>query len=341
MKKILVTGSKGFVAGYLIQTLLENNWQVVGVDNMSKYGEVEKKYDGHPNYKFVKGDVKDVNLVKELIVDCEQAVFLAAMVGGISYVHKYAYDLFAENERITASSIDAAIWAHDNSKLKKATVISSSMVYENTSVFPTAEGEELKCFPPKSVYGFQKLSCEYFAKSAYEQYQLPYTILRPFNCIGIGEKKIVDDKYIVKSGNINLALNHVIPDLVKKVLLGQNPLHILGKGNQIRHYTYGGDLAQGIMLSLENKNAINNDFNLSTSVSTTVLELSKLIWKKINGEIPFTFVCDEPLTFDVQINQPDTNKAKELLGFEAKTSLSDVLDEVIPWVKEQLDAGLI
>lgn len=341
MKKILVTGSKGFVAGYLIEELLDNGWYVIGIDNLSKYGEIEKKYDNNPNYHFVEGDVKNAGLMKELISDCEQAVFLAAMVGGITYFHKYAYDLFAENERICASSFDAAIWAHDNKKLKKATIISSSMVYECSDVFPTPEGEQLKSPPPLSTYGFQKLACEYFAKGAFEQYGLPYTILRPFNCIGIGERKVLDERYSIKSGNINLALGHVVPDLVKKVLMGQSPLHILGSGNQIRHYTYGGDLARGIRLSLENINAVNNDFNLSTSVSTTVLELAKLIWKKVNGKQPFDFVCDEPMTYDVQLRLPDVSKAKELLHFEANTSLSSSLDEIIPWIKTQLSAGLI
>jgi len=95
------------------------------------------------------------------------------------------------------------------------------------------------------------------------------------------------------SGNVKLALSHVVPDLVLKVLRGQDPLHILGAGDQIRCYTYGGDLAHGIRLAMESGAAINEDFNLSTPTSTTVMELAQEIWRKLNGDDrPFRFVSD-------------------------------------------------
>ena len=225
-------------------------------------------------------------------------------------------------------------------KLKKITVLSSSIVFESTDIFPTPESAVNLSPPPKSTYGFQKLASEYFAKGAFEQYGLPFTILRPFNCVGIGEIRAITGK-TVKSGNINLAMSHVVPDLVQKILKGQYPLHILGKGNQIRHYTYGGDLAQGIKLAIFSQKAVNNDFNLSTADSTTVLELARLIWKKTNQKKPFKYVSDSPFTYDVQKRIPDTAKAKKILGFEAKTDLNTILDEVIPWIKTQISLNLI
>lgn len=338
--KILVTGSAGFIAGYLVEELLRRGHLVVGIDNYSKYGPVKKSYDHHPNYNFVRGDVKDIKLMKELIADCDQVVAIAAMIGGISYFHEYAYDLVAENERITAATFDSAIWAHQHKKLQKINVLSSSMVYESTTVYPSPEGEQLRCPPPLSTYGFQKLACEYFAKGAWEQYKLPYTIIRPFNCVGTGERRAKNDKDIF-SGNVKLAMSHVVPDLVQKTLKGQDPLHILGAGNQIRHYTYGGDLAEGITLCIENEKAVNEDFNLSTPVSTTVLELAETIWHKINGDKPFRYISDKPFVYDVQKRVPSVEKAKNLLGFEAKSDLNAMLDEVIPWIKEQVKAGNI
>lgn len=333
-----MTGAKGFIAGYLIEDLLNRGWEVTGLDNLSKYGEVSKSYDHHPKYKFVKGDVKDTDLLKKILEDCDHFVAGAAMIGGIAYFHEFAYDLIAENERICASSFDAAIWAYKNAQLRKITVISSSMVFENATLYPTPEGHQTQCPPPCSTYGFQKLAAEYFAKGAYEQYQLPYTIVRPFNCIGIGEKRALADRDI-KSGDIKLALSHVVPDLVQKILKGQSPLHILGSGQQIRHYTYGGDLAQGIRLAIEKDSALCNDFNLSTDTASTVLELAELIWKKINPDLPFHYVCDEPFTYDVQKRTPDTTKSRRILGFHAQTSLDQALDEIIPWIKKQIETG--
>ncbi|MGA2719896.1 MAG: NAD(P)-dependent oxidoreductase [Candidatus Acidiferrales bacterium] len=334
--KVLVTGASGFIAGYLIADLLDAGHDVVGLDNFSKYGRVEKSYDRNPRYRLVEGDAKNAELMKSLLVDCDHFVACAAMIGGISYFHAFAYDLLAENERITAASFDAAIHAYKNAKLQKVTVLSSSMVFESTDQFPTPESALVDCPPPRSTYGFQKLATEYFAKGAFEQYGLPYTIARPFNCVGIGEKRALRDADVI-SGNVKLAMSHVVPDLVQKVLKGQDPLHILGSGKQVRHYTYGGDLARGIRLCIEHPAARNEDFNLSTPVATPVLELGQLIWKKINnGTRPFRYVSDNPYEYDVQMRSPDVSKAEKLLGFRAETSLSEILDEVIPWIGDQI-----
>ncbi len=338
--KILVTGSAGFVAGYLVEELLRAGHEVVGIDNYSKYGKVKKSYDDNPRYHFIEGDCKNVGLLKELSEGCDQIIAIAAMIGGITYFHTYAYDLLAENERIIASTFDAAIYAHKHYHLSKINVLSSSMVYENCFIYPSQEGEQQKCPPPMSTYGFQKLSCEYYAKGAWEQYKLPYTIIRPFNCVGIGEQRAINEKEIM-SGNVKLAMSHVVPDIVQKIYKGQNPLHILGNGEQIRHYTYGGDLARGIRLCVEKEEATNQDFNISTPTSTTVKELASLVWEKFAKQEPITFISDPPYAYDVQKRVPSVEKAKRLLGFEATTDLSTTLDEVIPWICKQIDLGNI
>jgi UDP-glucose 4-epimerase len=338
---VLVSGAAGFIGGYVVQELLRRDHSVIGLDNFSKYGPVARSYDAHPGYRFVKGDAQDVGLLTELLETCDDFIAGAAMIGGISYFHTYAYDLLATNDRIIAASCDAAIQAHQSGKLKKVTYLSSSMVYESTDRWPSREGDEKVVPPPRSSYGFQKLAVEYYARAAFEQYGLPFTIARPFNCVGIGERRALGDVEI-QSGNVTLAMSHVVPDLVQKVLKGQDPLHILGDGSQVRHYTYGGDLAQGIVTVMEHPKALNDDFNLSTSASTTVLELAELIWRKVRGEgVPFSFVSDPPFEHDVARRVPATDKAKATLGFEATTTLDEMLDEVIPWIAEAIEQGQI
>lgn len=338
--KILVTGSAGFINGYVVAELLEAGHEVVGIDNYSKYGPVEKSYDRHPRYRLVRDDAKNVGLMKELASECDQVLAAAAMIGGISYFHTHAYDLLAENERITAATFDAAIWAFQHRKLKKVNVLSSSMVFESATEFPTPEGAERRSPPPLSTYGFQKLACEYFAQGAHEQHGLPYTIIRPFNCVGVGERRALCDKEI-KSGNVTLAMSHVVPDLVQKVAKGQDPLHLLGSGKQVRHYTYGGDLARGIRACIEHPAAVNEDFNLSTPAGHDVLQIAREIWARLEPGKPFRYVSDEPFRYDVQRRVPATEKAKRLLGFEATTPLARILDEVVPWVVEQVRLGNI
>ncbi|HZR54035.1 MAG TPA: NAD-dependent epimerase/dehydratase family protein [Streptosporangiaceae bacterium] len=340
MEQVLVSGSAGFIGGYVVEELLERGYAVVGVDNFSKYGKVRKSYDDNPNYRLVEGDARDTELMTRLLEDCDHFIAGAAMIGGISYFHTYAYDLLATNERIIASSCDAAIAAHKKGRLKKVTYLSSSMVFESASEWPSYEGQQRDCPPPLSSYGFQKLAVEYFAIAAWDQYKLPYTIARPFNCVGIGESRALGDEEIL-SGNVRLAMSHVVPDLVQKVLKGQDPLHILGSGDQVRHYTYGADLAKGVVAAMEHPDAVNEDFNLSTAQSTTVLELAEAIWGKIHGDKPLSLVHDEPFEYDVQKRVPSTDKAKRVLGFEATTSLDEMLDEVIPWIDQAIKAGSI
>jgi nucleoside-diphosphate-sugar epimerase len=117
---------------------------------------------------------------------------------------------------------------------------------------------------------------------------------------------------------------------------------VLGSGDQVRHYTYGGDLARGIVECVVQDAARNDDFNLSTAESTTVLELAELIWRKIHGpDKPFRFVSDDAFEYDVQKRVPDVSKAKRVLGYEATTSLSEMLDEVIPWIAQAMKDGSI
>lgn len=340
MAKVLVTGAAGFIGGYVVEELLRRGHEVVGLDNFSKYGPVAMRSSSDDDYRFVEGDARDVDLLLGLLDGCDHLIAGAAMIGGITYFHEYAYDLLATNERITAATCDAAIEQHHAGQLQKVTYLSSSMVFESTDRWPSTEGDQHEIPPPASSYGFQKLAVEYFARAAHDQHGLPYTIVRPFNCVGIGEGRALGQTDVL-SGNVRLAMSHVVPDLVQKVLKGQDPLHILGDGTQVRHYTYGGDLAQGIVTAMEHPAALNEDFNLSTSQSTTVLELAELIWKKVRGDEPFRYVSDDPYAHDVQWRIPDTTKAEKALGFRASTALEDMLDEVIPWIRDALADGRI
>jgi nucleoside-diphosphate-sugar epimerase len=339
-QKVLVSGSSGFIGGYLVEDLLGRGYAVVGIDNYSKYGKVEKSYDGHPRYELVEGDCRDVDLMTELLMDCDHFIAGAALIGGISYFHTFAYDLLATNERIMASSCDAAITAHREGRLQKVTYMSSSMVFESADQWPSYEGQEREVPPPISSYGFQKLAVEYYARAAWSQYELPYTIVRPFNCVGTGEMRAKTEVEI-ESGNVKLAMSHVVPDLIQKVAKGQDPLHILGEGHQVRHYTYGGDLARGIVDAMSRPEAFNEDFNLSTAQPTTVLELAENIWHRVNGEKAFRYVSDTPFDHDVQKRVPAVDKARDVLGFSATTTLDEMLDIVVPWVLDAMERGLI
>ncbi|OLS23332.1 MAG: UDP-glucose 4-epimerase [Candidatus Heimdallarchaeota archaeon LC_3] len=345
MTGIFITGSQGFIGSYLCNEFLDKGYTVFGIDNYSKYGKIVRRHDSHKNFYF-----KSIDLAKSTVKNIENEIkdwkfeYIiagAAMIGGISYFHKFAYDLLAANERILANTFDLAIQKFKENNLKRILVLSSSMVFERTTVFPTPELEIDKCPPPLSTYGFQKLASEYFCKGVWEQHNVPYTIIRPFNAIGIGEEKAISDNESYTSGDLQLLLSHVVPDLIVKCLKAQDPLHILGKGNQVRHYTNGKDIARGVRLALESDKAVNQDFNISHQQPHTVLQVAKVIWNKINPNKPFKVVNDPPFEYDVQTRSPDVTKAKNILGFEAEISLEESLDQIIPYYKDKVEKNLL
>lgn len=324
--KILVTGSQGFIGSYVCQELLKRGHKVFGIDDYSKYGKIQRPHDDHPNFHFYEGDAK-TKILNEIVEYHQPEVIIAgaALIGGISYFHKHAYDLLAANERITANTFDSAIYAYKQQFLKKIIVISSSMVFESTSTFPTPEEQVTECPPPLSTYGFQKLATEYFAKGAFEQYGVPYVIVRPFNCVGVGEEKALS------SENEELMLSHVLPDLVNKIISGQDPVHILGEGNQVRCYTNGRDIARALA-DLSENDIVNEDYNISIARPTSVLELAEIVWNKINPDKPFNYTSDTPFKYDVQKRVPNVEKAKRDFGFEAKITLDESIDEVLEYI---------
>jgi len=326
MKTVVVTGSQGFIGSYVCADLLAQGYKVIGIDDYSKYGYVKRTHDEHENFTLSVWDLTESFPKIEEKVDF--IIAGAAMIGGISYFHKYAYDLLANNERIIANTYDFA----KSSSVERVMVISSSMVYENCFSYPSKEDATVTCGPPSSSYGFQKLATEYFAMAAKEQYGIDYTIIRPFNCVGVGEEEALGAEYS-ESGNIKLMLSHVLPDLVNKVSRGQNPVRILGSGDQVRCYTNGTDIARGIRLAMESDKTLGQSYNISTPTQTTVMELLEMVWSKL-GEGELVIEHDEPFAYDVQMRVPDVSKAKEDFGFTANITLEESVDEVISWMMQ-------
>jgi nucleoside-diphosphate-sugar epimerase len=309
---VLWTGCDGFVAQHAIEKLLNEGHSVWGIDNFSKYKKRRNYFNNHVNFFFIELDAKDTeSLIKIINENAINSILnAAAVIGGLQIIHEQQYALLRENELINIAAFEASVFAHKNfTFFKKIVVISSSMVYENVDSFPTKEN--IKLIAPNSSYGFQKLMCEYFAKSAYEQHGLNYTIIRPSNVIG-------NDKS-----------SHVIPDLITKINQGEYPLSIFGTGKQFRHYTYTKDIANGFYECITNENALNETFNISTSEGYTVVELAKLIWDKLKPEQEFKYILKPGYKNDVEKNNLDVSKAKELLNFECKTDLSKTLDIII------------
>ena len=269
----------------------------------------------------VPGDLRDPGVAREAVAGCSHVIHLAAIVGGIGNFHRYPSTLLEMNHGLYNSIFRAAI----EEGVERLVYVSSSMVFENATSFPTRE-EDLRTTPaPWSAYGFSKLAGEVYCRAAHDEHGLRYTICRPFNAYGPGE--MPEDEP---------GIAHMVPDVIRKVLAGQRPLPIFGSGEQTRTLTYVDDIADGIVTAMDSPAGENEDFNISASEEMTVAEIARVIWEEC-GEDPAAFELERLPSFEVDVQRrwPSVEKAERLLGWRAQTPLREGIRRTVEWLREQ------
>ena len=314
-KGVLVTGGAGFIGHRLVARLLDLGANILVLDDLSK-GSKQNLAPYLNKIRFIQTDLLNSTSVKDFLKGCQVCFHLAAKVGGIGYFHKIPATILRDNSRMNFNLWDAAAEGY-----AKMVCLSSSMVFERATTFPTSESAIETSPTPKSGYGFSKLLSEYIARTYHEEFGVKYLIARPFNVYGEGE---LPGEYV--------GYAHVIPDLIEKVLRGQYPLEILGSGNQTRCYTYVDDVVDGMLFIAERTE--NDDFNIGTNVETTVKELAERIWRLCQRKKALKFKHMLSFKDDVQRRFPDISKIIQL-GWKSRTSLDEGLRKTIEWIKMQ------
>jgi len=319
--RVVVTGGAGFIGSEVVKQLLEKGYSVRVVDNLSKPESKTKEAlpAGRQGYEFINGDLTEKGVANKAFEGMDVCINLAAKIGGIGYFHKYPATILSENNKIYSSTFEAAV----KNNLKRMVYISSSMVFESTTTFPSREEDVEKIPPPVSSYGFSKLIGEQYCQSFWDEYKLPYSICRPFNAYGINEFPGEEVGYA-----------HVIPDLIKKILEGQYPLALLGDGSQVRCFTHVSDLANGIITVMESEKAVNQDFNIADPNPISMLDLAKLLWKVTDQEKEFEAKFIPGFKFDIKKRIPDTSKIEKALGWKTKVPFEKGLLEVVEWLRK-------
>jgi nucleoside-diphosphate-sugar epimerase len=223
----------------------------------------------HEQPCFVRTDLRDSAKAHAAVDGCAHVIHLAAIVGGIANFHKLPHTLTEVNNALYNAVVRAAL----DHEVERFTYVSSSMVFERATEFPTPEEHILQCPAPRSAYGFSKLTGEVYCRAAAEEHGLRYTICRPFNAYGPGE--LPDDEP---------GIAHAVPDLIAKALAGQRPLHIFGSGEQTRTLTHVDDIADGIVTAIASAAGEGEDFNVSASQELSVAEIARIVWE----------ACDQP-----------------------------------------------
>ena len=250
---------------------------------------------------------------------CTHVIHLAAIVGGIANFHRLPYTLTEVNNALYNAVIRAAL----DLDVERFVYVSSSMVFERAELFPTPEDYLQQCPVPLSAYGFSKLTGEVYCRAAHEEHGLPYTICRPFNAYGPGEQPDAEP-----------GIAHAVPDLIAKVLSGRRPLEIFGSGEQTRTLTHVQDIADGIVTAMGSPAGLNEDFNISASRELTVAEIARIVWEAC-GEDPQELALEHLPSFrvDVQRRWPSVEKARELLGWEARIDVEEGIGATVRWLR--------
>jgi UDP-glucose 4-epimerase len=311
--RVLVTGGAGAIGSAVVRRLLRDGaWAVRVSDQREAPGWMEEACEVHH------GDLRDLSAAREAARGCTHIVHLAAIVGGIGNFHKLPHTLIEVNHALYNAVFRAAL----EERVERLLYVSSSMVFENATVFPTPEEHVRECAAPHSAYGFSKLAGEVYCRALHDEHGVPFTICRPFNAYGPGEFPDAEP-----------GIAHVVPDLIKKVLSGQRPLEIFGSGEQTRTLTHVDDIADGIVTALGHPAAENEDFNVSASDERTVAEIAGIVWEAC-GRDPAELELRHLPSFEVDVQRrwPSVEKARRVLGWEARIGLREGIAGTVEWL---------
>jgi UDP-glucose 4-epimerase len=314
--RVLVTGGAGTIGGAVVRRLLrDGEWDVRVSDQRDAPAWIGESCEVHT------GNLLELDEARTATRGCTHVIHLAAIVGGIANFHKLPHTLLEVNNGLYNAVFRAAL----DERVERLVYVSSSMVFERATEFPTTERHLLDCPAPRSAYGFSKLAGEKYCLALHDEHGLPFTICRPFNAYGPGE--MPEDEP---------GIAHMVPDVIRKVLAGTRPLPIFGSGKQTRTLTHVDDIADGVVSAMAHPAGENEDFNISASEERTVAEIARIIWEAC-GEDPAAFELEHRPSFEVDVQRrwPSVVKAERLLGWKARIGLREGIAGTVEWLREQ------
>ena len=311
-----MTGGAGTIGAAVVRRLMRDaEWEVRVSDQRGAPQWIREGCEVHT------GDLRDRDVARTAVAGCTHVIHLAAIVGGIANFHKLPYTLTDVNSSLYNGVVGAAV----GEGVDRFVYVSSSMVFERATEYPTPEEHVWECPVPRSAYGFSKLAGEFWVRAAHDEHGLPYTICRPFNAYGPGE--MPEDEP---------GIAHAVPDLIRKclALVPGEALPIFGDGSQTRTLTHIDDIADGIVAAMASPAALNEDFNVSASDERTIADLARVIWTAC-GLDPAAFALEPQPSFPVDVVRrwPSVEKAKRLLGWQAQIALEGGIAQTVKWLR--------
>jgi UDP-glucose 4-epimerase len=312
-KRVVITGGAGFIGTTLARRLVDAN-EIVAVDNLHRDTLGGTALVDHPNFGFVQGDVLDAAFLTDVLKGATHLVHAAA-IAGVDTVIESPVRTMRVNLIGTYNALEAALATKET--IERVIEFSTSEVF-GTYAFKVDERHvttQGSVGEARWTYAVSKLAGEHMAHAYHDELGLPTVSVRPFNVYGPGQ---------IGGGAIRA--------FIETALAGKQ-LVIHGDGSQIRAWCYVDDMVEALLLALEHPNAVGESFNVGNARSAvTIYDLALRIKRLtgLDGELVF-----QPLHYsDVELRIPNVDKARELLGFEAKVELDEGLERTIAWYRD-------
>lgn len=316
-KKIFLSGGAGFIGSALIARLIDNN-EITIYDTFNRYSLNGKRFENHPNLRSVKGDILDIDNIKNSIGGSNIVIHLAA-VAGIDTVIKSPINTMRVNMIGTSNMLEAAV---DLTSLERFIDFSTSEVF-GSYAFRSEEGDSTSLGAvgnARWTYAVSKLAGEHLSYSYYKEKNLPSTTIRPFNIYGPGQ---------VGEG----AVHH----FVTRALKGED-LIIRGNGDQIRSWCYIDDIVNAIVSALETDKAVGECFNIGNPKGTvTIYGLALAVIRVTYSKSKIVFV-DKDIA-DVELRIPNIDKARNILNYHPTIDLEEGLKLTADWYYDKIQSN--
>jgi nucleoside-diphosphate-sugar epimerase len=305
-KKALVTGCAGFIGSHLTERLLDEGFEIIGIDCFTDYYEKDIKEKNlefslkNKNFKFIEKDLFYMDEYPEV-----DYVFHHAAQAGVRASWGKEFEVYTKyNIQLTQKLLEF----YKDLKIKKFVYASSSSVYGDAEALPMREDNLLKPFSP---YGVTKLAGENLCFLYYRNYEIPTISLRYFTVFGPRQRPDMGIYKFVKS------------------FLDGSEIKVFGDGNQTRDFTYISDVVEANVLAA-NTSIRGEIFNIGGGNRITVNELIKIISQITGKDTKILYIDDQK--GDVKDTWADIDKAKSLLKWSPSINISDGLQEFIKWM---------
>lgn len=317
--RVLITGGAGFIGSHLAEALLNGGHEVDIIDNLST-GSIRNvgHLKSNPRFKYTIDTLTNEPLLAELI-DRNDVIFHFAAAVGVKLIVEQPVHTIETNVHGTE-----VVLKHANKKKKKVVIASTSEVYGKSTDVPFREDADLvmgATMKHRWAYACSKAIDEFLALAYYKERGLPVIIVRFFNTVGPRQ-----------TGQYGM----VLPSFVRQALAGE-PITVFGDGTQSRSFTYVGDVVECLLKLIQEPKAIGQVFNIGNKEEVTILKLAEIV-KSLTGSssriefIPYDQAYEEGFE-DMPRRVPDLAKVHQLIGYEPKVQLNEIITKVIEYFR--------